>query len=203
MVVIDQFEELFTVCSDEEERAAFVDRLTGLADDPDRTAVVIGLRGDFYGHCAAYPELARRVAANQVLVGPMTADEVQRAVELPARRAGVRVDAHLVDTLVAEVGEEPGALPLLSTSLVELWFDQVERPSSPRVPSAARRHPRRGRALAESSYENLDPAQRMPPSGCSSASSRSETKGWPRGVAFRAPSSISRRTPCSLLSLSA
>ena len=160
VLVIDQFEELFTVCSDEEERAAFVDRLTELADDPERAAVVIGLRGDFYGHCAAYPELARRVAANQVLVGPMTADEVQRAVELPARRAGVRVDAALVDTLVAEVGEEPGALPLLSTSLVELWFDQAD--GRLRLESHQRLGGMRGAVarLAESSYENLDDAQR-------------------------------------------
>ena len=77
------------------ERAAFVDRLAGLAADPDRYVVVVGLRGDFYGHCAAYPELAApRLAANQVLVGPMSADELRRAIELPgtasrrARRVG-------------------------------------------------------------------------------------------------------------------
>lgn len=160
VLVIDQFEELFTVCADEDERAAFVGRLAELADDPERAAVVVGLRGDFYGHCAAYPELARLVAANQVLVGPMRADEVQRAIELPARRAGVRVDAALVDTLVAEVGEEPGALPLLSTSLVELWFDQAD--GRLRLESQQRLGGIRGAVarLAESSYENLDAAQR-------------------------------------------
>jgi WD40 repeat protein/class 3 adenylate cyclase len=160
ILVIDQFEELFTVCSDEAERAAFVDRLVELAADPERLAVVIGLRGDFYSHCAGYPEFARLVAANQVLVGPMTADEVKRAIELPARRAGVRVDAALVQTLVAEVGEEPGALPLLSTALVELWFDQSD--GRLRLESHERLGGMRGAVarLAESAYENLDDAQR-------------------------------------------
>lgn len=160
ILVIDQFEELFTVCSDEAERAAFVARLVQLADDPERAAVVIGLRGDFYGHCAAYPEFARLLAANQVLVGPMTADELRRAIELPARRAGVRVDTALVDTLAAEVGDEPGALPLLSTALVELWFDQSD--GRLRVESHERLGGMRGAVarLAESSYENLDDAER-------------------------------------------
>lgn len=158
--VIDQFEELFTFCTDEGERSAFVDRIVELAGDPERTAVVIGLRGDFYGHCAGYPELARMVAANQVLVGSMTGDEVKRAIELPARRAGVRVDAGLVETLVAEVGDEPGALPLLSTCLVELWFDQDD--GRLRLESHQRLGGVRGAVarLAESAYENLDQAQR-------------------------------------------
>jgi WD40 repeat protein/ABC-type transport system substrate-binding protein/class 3 adenylate cyclase len=160
ILVIDQFEELFTVCSDETERGAFVDQLVEHAGDSDRRAVVIVLRGDFYGHCAAYPEFARLVAANQVLVGPMAGEELARAIELPARAAGVRVDAGLVETLVAEVGEEPGALPLLSTALVELWFDQSD--GRLRLESHERLGGIRGAVarLAESAYENLDHAQR-------------------------------------------
>ncbi len=160
ILVIDQFEELFTVCSDEAERGPFVGRLVELAEDPERAAVVIGLRGDFYGHCAVYPEFARLLAANQVLVGPMTPDELKRAIELPARRAGVRVEAALVDTLVAEAGEEPGALPLLSTALVELWFDQND--GRLRLESHERLGGMRGAVarLAENAHENLDDAQR-------------------------------------------
>jgi WD40 repeat protein/class 3 adenylate cyclase len=160
VVVIDQFEELFTVCSDETERAGFVGRLVELAADHERFVVVIGLRGDFYGHCAVYPEFARLLAANQVLVGPMTPDELKRAIELPARRAGVRVEAALVDKLVAEVGEEPGALPLLSTALVELWFDQDD--GRLRLESHERLGGMHGAVarLAESAYENLEDAQR-------------------------------------------
>ena len=121
VLVVDQFEEVFAPEVDEAERSACVDALVELAGDPDRHVVVLGLRADFYGHCAAYPELARLVAANQVLVGSMTAKELRRAIELPARRVGVRIDGALADCLVEEVVDQPGGLPLLSTALVELW----------------------------------------------------------------------------------
>ena len=122
VIGVDQFEETFTTCQDEAERVAFIAELTGLATDRGgRCAVVIALRADFYGRCAAYPELAALLAANHVLVGSMQRDELRRSIELPARRVGLRVDAELVDALVADVKDEPGALPLLSTALLELW----------------------------------------------------------------------------------
>jgi WD40 repeat protein len=122
VLVVDQLEELFTVCADEQERAAFVAALVELAGDPERTIVVVGIRGDHYGHFGAYPDLAALLAANQVLVGPMGPEELRRAVELPARRGGVRVESSLVGSIVTEIGSEPGGLPLLSTALVELWL---------------------------------------------------------------------------------
>ena len=114
------------MCTDEDERALFADRIVALADDPERAVVVVGLRGDYYDRCAAYPALAALLAANQVLVGPMALDELRRAVELPARRAGVRVESALVERIVSELGHEAGGLPLLSTALVELWFAQTD-----------------------------------------------------------------------------
>jgi WD40 repeat protein/class 3 adenylate cyclase len=160
VLVIDQFEEVFTLCRDDDERDGFVDRVVSLAADPDGVVVVVGLRGDYYGHCGAYPDLATLLAANQVLVGPMSADELRRAIELPARRAGVRVEAALAQALVNEIGDEPSALPLLSTALVELWLERTD--GWLRLEA----HDRLGGVdgavarLAESSYENLDPAQR-------------------------------------------
>ena len=123
IVAVDQFEELFTACRDEDERAAFADALTACTRDPRRrTLVLVAVRADFYGRCAAYPELSRLLGANHVLVGPMRRDELRRAIELPARqRAGLRVEPELVDALLADVEGEPGALPLLSTALLELW----------------------------------------------------------------------------------
>ncbi len=118
VLLVDQFEEAFTACRDDEERAAFVRELT--AGD-ERTIVVLAVRADYYGDCAAYPELADRLGASHVLVGPMQPDELRRAIELPARRVGLRVEPELVDGLVADVVGEPGALPLLSTTLLELW----------------------------------------------------------------------------------
>ena len=84
-----------------------------------RRVVVITVRADFYGRCAAWPELW--LGANQVLVGAMRRDELRRAVELPAAAAGLRVERDLVDALVDDVDGEPAALPLLSTALLELW----------------------------------------------------------------------------------
>lgn len=160
VLVVDQFEELFTICTDESERAAFVAGLVELARQPERAVVVVGVRGDYYGHCGMYPELARLLAANQVLVGPMSADEVRRAIELPARRAGIRVESALTEALVAEIADEPGGLPLLSTALVELWRGRDD--DWLRVATSERLGGVRGAVarLAESSYEHLTEEQR-------------------------------------------
>ena len=115
MLAVDQFEELFTACQDERERAEFV---SALLEVP---RVVVAVRADFYGRCAVYPELSRALGGNHVLVGPMSREELRRAIERPARRAGLVVEPELTDALLADVEGEPGALPLLSTTLLELW----------------------------------------------------------------------------------
>jgi WD40 repeat protein/DNA-binding SARP family transcriptional activator/energy-coupling factor transporter ATP-binding protein EcfA2 len=161
VVAVDQFEEVFTACDDESERAAFVDALVAWARDPRRRAVVlVAVRADFYGRCAAYPELSRLLGANHVLVGPMRRDELRRAIELPARRAGLRVEPELVEALVDDVDGAPGALPLLSTSLLELWQQRDGR----RLQMSA--YQRAGGVhaavarLAESAYKRLDRERR-------------------------------------------
>jgi hypothetical protein len=83
--------------------------------------VVVAVRADYYGHCAAVPGLAGLLAANHVLVGPMDEDELRRAIELPARRAGLRLEPGLAEAMVEEVAQEPGGLSLLSTALLESW----------------------------------------------------------------------------------
>jgi WD40 repeat protein/class 3 adenylate cyclase len=128
VLVVDQLEELFTTCTDTAEREAFVDALIEPAlENPDRVVVVAVLRADFYGQLAAHPALARAVGENHVLVGPMSKDELRRAIELPARRAGLRVESSLAERLVADVADETGGLPLLSTALVELWQGRDDR----------------------------------------------------------------------------
>lgn len=122
VIAVDQFEETFTTCEDEAERAAFITSLVRATRERDhRCVVVVALRADFYGRCAAYPVLADLLAANHVLVRLMQRDELGRAIELPAQRVGLRVDRELTAALVADVKDEPGALPLLSTALLELW----------------------------------------------------------------------------------
>jgi len=122
LIAVDQLEELFTACGSEDDRATFVETIGRAAADPHGRAIVaVALRADFYGRFAAYPAIADLLGANHVLVGPMQASELRRVVELPAGRVGLRVEPELADALVDDVEGEPGALPLLSTALLELW----------------------------------------------------------------------------------
>ena len=160
VLVVDQFEETFTLCAGEEERSDFVEALTGAAKRwPENVAVILAIRADYYGHCAPYPDLAEALAANHVLVGPLTREELKRAIELPARRAGLRVESALADVLVEEVSDEPGGLPLLSTALVELW--QTREDGWIRMEAREQTGGVRGAVsrLAETSYEQLSPAE--------------------------------------------
>ena len=161
VLAVDQFEEVFTACRDEHERASFVSAVVGCARDARRKAlVIVAIRADFYGHCAGYPELSRMLGANHVLVGPMARHELRRAIELPARHAGLDVEPELVDALIADVEAEPGGLPLLSTALLELWQHRDGRrlhlgayEQTGGVRGAVAR-------LAEAAYTRLDDEQR-------------------------------------------
>jgi WD40 repeat protein/DNA-binding SARP family transcriptional activator len=121
VLAVDQFEETFTACRDDEERAAFISKLVAVSQRDAGAVVVVALRADFYGRCAAYPELARLLAENHVLVGAMQHVELRRAVLGPAERVGLDVEPELVEALVNDVEDEPGELPLLSSALLELW----------------------------------------------------------------------------------
>ena len=136
VLIIDQFEELFSLCREEFEREAFLATIFDL-----NLPVILVLRADFYGHCAAYPRLRAAVSARQEYIGAMDAGGLRRAIEAPARGMGWELEPGLVDLLLDEVGAsgdrppEPGALPLLEHALLETW----ER--------------RRGRVLTLAGYE--------------------------------------------------
>jgi WD40 repeat protein/class 3 adenylate cyclase len=121
VLIVDQAEEVFTLCHDEEERRLFVELLAHAAEENAQTMVILALRADFYGHCATYPSLAALVQDHQSLVGPMRQGEVRRAIELPATRAGLQFEEGLVARILDDVGGEPGSLPLLSHALLETW----------------------------------------------------------------------------------
>ncbi|MBE1487138.1 nSTAND1 domain-containing NTPase [Plantactinospora soyae] len=121
-LVVDQFEEIFTLCRDPSERAGFVTALLTATAAPDsRLRVVLGVRADFYGRCVELPELVTALTDAQVLVGPMTAAQVRDAVVRPAERAGAMVEGVLVSTIVAQVADRAGALPVASHVLLEAW----------------------------------------------------------------------------------
>jgi WD40 repeat protein len=116
LVVVDQFEELFTLCDDPDRRQAFIDALLAV-----RGPVAIGVRADMYAKVMSHTELARAVAANQLPLGAMSEDELERAVIEPARMAGLRLEPGLVQLALRDVAGEPAALPLLSHALRATW----------------------------------------------------------------------------------
>ncbi|WP_328491705.1 XRE family transcriptional regulator [Streptomyces sp. NBC_00414] len=122
LLVVDQFEEVFTLCASPGERDAFIASLLHVAQVPEsRCRVVLAVRSDFYTHCAQYPDLVERLAEAHVPVGPMTTDELRAAIVRPAARGGLTVEGALVTTLTADAQGRPGALPLLSHALLETW----------------------------------------------------------------------------------
>ena len=122
LLVIDQFEELFSLCRSEDERSAFIANLLTVACDTDGKAImIITLRADFYAHCANYLPLRQALAAHQEYIGAMSDEEMRRAIEEPARRGRWEFEPGLVDLILHDVGHEPGALPLLSHALLETW----------------------------------------------------------------------------------
>ena len=125
LLVIDQFEELFTL-NTPEQAVALVTALAAITEPVENPVrVVITIRADFYEMCATIPWLAEAVSRNQVLVGPMTPADLRRAVLEPARRAGYYIEQHLVDAIVNDAGSDAGALPLLSHALVETWMRRM------------------------------------------------------------------------------
>lgn len=123
LLFIDQFEELFTLCTDADERRAFVDTVL-YAVDPQVAGpltVIIALRADFYDECGQLANLREALAKQQLYIGAMSRDELQRAIELPAQRAGWEFEPGLVELMLNEVSDEHGALPLLSHALLETW----------------------------------------------------------------------------------
>jgi WD40 repeat protein/class 3 adenylate cyclase/tRNA A-37 threonylcarbamoyl transferase component Bud32 len=116
LVVVDQFEELYTLCEDPARRDAFIERLLELP-----APVVIGVRADLYGRLSDHADLARAVSDNQILLGAMTEGELEHAITEPARVAGLRLEPGLVELILRDVAREPGALPLLSHALRVTW----------------------------------------------------------------------------------
>ncbi|WP_154814414.1 hypothetical protein [Actinophytocola xinjiangensis] len=132
VIVVDQFEEVFTLCTDEYERRAFIQALCLAADGTSAQSppalVVLGLRADFDGRCAAYPELLTAMQDSQMMIGPMTYHELTAAVLGPAEAVGLTVEPGLVRTILNDLyrdavsgddvpSYDPRRLPLLAHAL--------------------------------------------------------------------------------------
>ncbi len=130
LLIVDQFEELFTLCEDPVQRQAFLEMLLSA---PCKT--VIAVRSDFYPHCSQHPDLTEALTDAQVLIGTMTPDELRRAITQPAAKVGCTVEGALLTTLIAEASGRSGVLPLVSHALLETW------------------HRKRGNILTVSAYQ--------------------------------------------------
>ena len=138
VLVIDQFEEVFTLLEDEAARIAFLDLLyTAVIEPRSRIRIVITLRADFYDRPLHYPEFGEMLRSRLETILPLSVQELERAISKPAERIGAVFDSGLVATIVAEVNYQAGALPLLQYALTELF----ER--------------RQGRLLTSAAYEAI------------------------------------------------
>ena len=127
LLAIDQFEELFTLNQNRADRELFLETLASMTEsEHSRIKIAIALRADFYGVCATYPWLGECINESQLLVGPMTRQELRDAITIPAQRAGLRLENGLADAILDDVGgggvASGGALPLLGHALMETWI---------------------------------------------------------------------------------
>lgn len=126
LIVIDQFEELFTLCPDPEIRSLFLDRLLEGLNPREvyRKPVVVLLltiRADFMGHLLTHRALTDAIQDTFLLMGPMNRDELRVAIEKPAKFQGAAFEPGLVERILEDAGEKPGSLPLLEFALTLLW----------------------------------------------------------------------------------
>ncbi|RPF37252.1 helix-turn-helix domain-containing protein [Streptomyces sp. TLI_185] len=158
-VVVDQFEEVFTLCRERAERDRFLDLLLAARDPGSRLRVLIAVRSDFYARCAEHPGLAEALHGSGLLVRPMTADELREAVVGPAQAAGLIVERTLTARIVEDVLDEPGGLPMLSHALLETWRRRKGRMLTLAAYEAAGGVRGAIAASAEEAYGELSPAQ--------------------------------------------
>ncbi|NES18387.1 MAG: tetratricopeptide repeat protein [Symploca sp. SIO3E6] len=158
LLVVDQFEELYTFCS-EEECKCFIDVLLAGIKDSLGLKVVLTLRADFCGQAYSYRPLVDALQSADLKLSSMNELELQEAIEKPAKLKEVQLEDKLTEKLLKDVKQEPGNLPLLQFALTELWKKQRQRTLTHQayaeiggVAKALANH-------AEAVYAKLNPAQ--------------------------------------------
>ena len=127
-VLIDQFEEMFTLCNDAAARRPFIDNVLYAASVAEgRTIVVLTMRADFYGQCTSYPSLSAAISDHQSLIVPLSEDELREAIETPAKMASGELEPGLTERLLSDMRGQAGALPFLGDALLKLWESRSGR----------------------------------------------------------------------------
>lgn len=128
VIVIDQFEEIFTLVESEAERSQFIDLLcTAVSHNRSRIRLIITLRADYYDRPLHYPQLGEMIKARMETVLPLSAKGLERAIRGPAERVGISFETGLVEQIVSDTNYQAGALPLLQYALTELYEQRDER----------------------------------------------------------------------------
>ena len=127
LLFIDQFEELFSSDVDPKARDGFLDNLVDLATDPSRRVrTVLTLRADFSDRPLSHPRFGDLMAKTSLMLGPMTPDELEDVIRLPAARVGVEVEPGLVSEIIRDLSDARASLPLLQYILTELFERRSE-----------------------------------------------------------------------------
>jgi len=138
VLVVDQLEEVFTLLPDPKATAFFLQSLYEAVVDPKSPLrVVVTLRADFYDRPLMHPDFSRLMQARTEVVVPLSPEELEHAIRIPAERVGALFEQGLIATIIAEVVDQPGTLPLLQYALTELF----ER--------------REGRMLSNEAYQSI------------------------------------------------
>ncbi len=122
IILVDQFEELYTLCNNEQVRSAFVENLLCAASNSSqRVSVIITMRSDFLGQTQQHPRLNQLFSSQGFLVPIMQPEELEIAITEPAKRARYELDKAVVELLINETQGQEGALPLLQFALTQIW----------------------------------------------------------------------------------
>jgi Caspase domain len=127
VLLVDQFEEVFTLCTDGKERQQFFDYLlAGLQRCGDKLCLVLTMRADFLIKCGEYRKLGAKIQDNLLIVTPMSQPELRQAITAPAKQVELSLESELVEQIISDVADSPGFLPLLQYTLTELWEQRTE-----------------------------------------------------------------------------
>ena len=127
ILLIDQFEEVYSKDVKPDERRTFLDNLLcAAADASGHVSVILTLRSDFLGHTQQHPDVNQAIGRNSEIVTVMTEAELRDAIAKPAKQAGHALDAACVDLLIAQSRDREGALPLLQFALMRIWDGLAE-----------------------------------------------------------------------------
>ncbi|NCS30183.1 MAG: SUMF1/EgtB/PvdO family nonheme iron enzyme [Microcystis aeruginosa F13-15] len=129
VIVVDQFEEVFTLCQDGNERQQFLECLLGAVEKAQgKLCLILAMRADFWGKCLEqeYSGLGKKIQENLVSVTPMKPEQLREAIALPAQQVSLGVEEALIEQMLREIEGSPGSLPLLEYTLTRLWEETTD-----------------------------------------------------------------------------